>query len=777
MKQLLHLGSTGDGSQAESSTFDADKLTRHGVILGMTGSGKTGLGIVLLEELARLSIPCLIIDPKGDMGNLLLNFAGQNASALEPWVDPATARQAGVTASELAASEHQKWREGTARAGLDFDDPSLCLRDRFQILTPGLLRGQPINLLGSLNPTVERDPEGSADELDGLVGAILGMLGLDPNPLTSKPYVLLSALIGRAWAQGLPLDFPTLIQQVQSPPVRKLGVFQVDTFYPLDERNTLAMSLNSLLASPAFATWCTGRPLDIEQLLDRGAPRSTIIYLAHASEEERQFVVALLLGKLITWVRRQPGTSALRALVYLDEVAGYAPPNAMPGTKRPLLTLLKQARAQGVGMVLATQNPVDLDYKALSNAGTWWLGRLQTPQDRARVLDGLEHAGPAREALDKQLASLKTREFVVQQLGGRPPTALATRWALSYLRGPLTPREIENLVPHAPPEEQAAEPPRADSPVGLEIMPQVARDALVCFLRPDAPWLDQLGIHLDSPVLRPALAARVSLRFDDTKAGIDETVEWEALWYPLDNQLRGKPHRLDYDERDFTTVAPPGARYAEDCPPLDEPALFRQFKRGLESELYAHERLTLQKNASLSLVSRPNEPAADFAGRCQARAEELGDEAAAALRDKYEAKFQSLRQRAKTAADKVEALELEASSQSQNEWLSGAASLIGLFLGGRGNLTALTRAASRRTRTRRANQKLTQAQERAEELEEAVADLEQELATELGALEKHYRAAATQLEPFEVRLEKNDIRLEEVRLLWVPGPAARDAQE
>src|SRR5689334_18005605 len=365
-------------------TVDSGDLTTHGAIVGMTGSGKTGLAIVMLEEALLNGIPCLILDPKGDMGNLLLTFPDLTPEEFRPWVNEDDARSENLSVDDYAAKTATVWKEGLQAQGLG-PDRIKALRDAadFAVYTPGSESGLPLNVVGSLQaPSLSWDTEAETlrDEIEGTVMSLLGLVGIAADPLSSREFVLLSNLIENAWRGGRNLDLGSLIGQVQTPPLRKLGVFDLDTFFPQQDRTGLAMKLNALVASPSFAAWGEGQPLDPATLLrtSDGKPRAAIVYLAHLSDSERQFVVTLVLSKLVTWMRGQPGTSDLRALVYMDEVYGFAPPTELPPAKKPILTILKQGRASGVGMVVATQNPVDLDYKAMANAGTWLVGRLQT---------------------------------------------------------------------------------------------------------------------------------------------------------------------------------------------------------------------------------------------------------------------------------------------------------------------------------------------------------------------------------------------------------------
>ncbi|MGI9030499.1 MAG: ATP-binding protein, partial [Ilumatobacteraceae bacterium] len=443
----LFVGGLVDPATHERTGSDVrlptDDFTTHGVIVGMTGSGKTGLGVVLIEEALTAGVPALLIDPKGDLTNLCLTFPDLAPASFRPWIDEAQAKSAGITPDQFAEQQATSWREGLAGWGYG-PDQITALRDAtdFTIYTPGSQSGVPINIVGSLQAPDTDDLEVIGDEIEGYASGLLGLVGIEADALSSREHILLANLIQHAWSSGTSLDLPTLVGMVQQPPLRKLGVFELDQFFPPADRTALAMKLNGLLASPAFAAWGAGQPLDVQSLVygADGTGRCAIVTTAHLSDEERQFVTSMLLSKLVTWMRRQSGTTDLRVLLYLDEVAGYLPPTANPPTKKPIMTLMKQARAFGVGVVLATQNPVDIDYNALSNAGTWMVGRLQTERDKQRLLDGMSAAAGGVDvgAVSDTISGLAKREFVLRRAGQDQPEVFTTRWAMSYLRGPLT---------------------------------------------------------------------------------------------------------------------------------------------------------------------------------------------------------------------------------------------------------------------------------------------------------------------------------------------------
>jgi hypothetical protein len=776
----------------DALTIESADLTTHGVIVGMTGSGKTGLAIVLLEEALLAGIPALILDPKGDMGNLLLTFPGLSAQDFRPWVNEDDARGENLSLDDFAAKTATVWRDGLHSQGTE-PERIQALRDAadFTIYTPGSEAGVPLNVVGSLAPAAlswDSEAETLRDEIEGIVTSLLGLVGIDADPLSSREFVLLANLIETAWRAGQNLDLGTLIGQVQAPPLRKLGVFDLDTFFPPKDRTALALKLNGLVASPAFTAWVEGQPLDPATLLrtPEGKPRAAIVYLAHLSDQERQFVVTLVLAKLVTWMRSQPGTSDLRTLVYMDEVFGFVPPTAEPPAKKPILTILKQGRAFGVGMALATQNPVDLDYKAMANAGTWLVGRLQTENDKARVLEGLKSAAGGTDvgALDAAIGGLQKRQFLLVSAKSNQPVLFQTRWAMSYLRGPLTKDQVTTLMKDAPrpaapqapsPAVSAPAPatPAVDSDDASPVLPPVATGIPVAYLDPSAAWASTVGANPDGRRLQAFVAARVSLRFDDSSSGIDEQQEYEALYGPLDGGLDlDSEQAVDYDDRDFRPEAPAGGVYVLPSAPIAQPSFFRDAERDIARRLVDRQTLDVFRNRSLRLTSRPGESKEQFEARCDGAAQAAADADAAQIKRKLEAKQAKLEAALEIAKRRVSELDTQTRARQANELVAGAGAVLGALFGGRRSARSITNAigkvASQRGMSATASQRRETAEAKTQQSEDALREVEQEILDEVQRIDADWKAKATEIETLSIRPEAADVHVERLTLLWVP---------
>lgn len=807
----LFLGGAIDPATHERITDDAtshisvatDKLTTHGVIVGMTGSGKTGLGVIVIEEALQAGLPVIAIDPKGDLTNLCLTFPDLAASDFRPWIDEAQAKNADKTPDQFAADQAALWTKGLAGWDLSGADiGTLRSKTDFTIYTPGSQSGVPMNIVGSLQVPVDMsDAEVVADEIDGYVSGLLGLVGIEADPLSSREHILISNLINHSWTEGKALDLMTLVGMIATPPIRKLGVFELDQFFPEADRMKLAMRLNGLLASPAFASWAAGPPLDIDSMMfgPDGTPRCAIVSTAHLSDDERQFVTSLILSKLVTWMRRQSGTTDLRAMLYMDEVAGYLPPTANPPTKKPIMLLMKQARAFGVGVVLSTQNPVDIDYKAISNAGTWMIGRLQTDRDKARLLDGMSSAsgGVDIAAIGDTISGLGKREFMLRRAGKDQPEVFTTRWAMSYLRGPMTRDQIELMMDSAKVEAETAAAPVASSglvgqptPVPGEpapgpaldddetaVMPEVADGTAVRWADIASPWLGDVGADSRGPKLAAAAVARINLRYDETKADLVHDDEFECVVFPLGEQIdTSEMIKVDYDDRDLRTDPPAAAVYQLTEAKLANKTYWTSLEKAIRDQLVRTLTVDISMNKALKLYGRPGEETDEFEKRCLKIADDRADEEIAKLRDKYETKAKRLRDQIEGLEDKIDLLEEQSKSKRNSELLSTAGGLLGGLLGGRkskggmlgGLLGKAGTAARRRGTTKAAGERVDAAENKLERLSADLEDLEAELTDEVMDIDAKWMDTAKSIDQMSVGLEATDVKVAQIALTWLP---------
>ncbi|MEP7114455.1 MAG: helicase HerA-like domain-containing protein [Ilumatobacteraceae bacterium] len=791
------------------TTISSGDFTTHGVIVGMTGSGKTGLGIVLVEEALNAGVPALLIDPKGDLTNLCLTFPKLAATDFEPWVNEGDASKAGQSVPEFAAAQAKAWTDGLGAWGIA-PDRIAALRDKatFTIYTPGSSAGLALNIVGSLQaPSDVSDAEVVGDEIEGFVSGLLSLVDIDADPLSSREHILLCNLILNEWTAGRNLDLPTLVGMVQQPPLRKLGVFELDQFFPPKDRMAFAIRLNGLLASPSFGAWITGPPLDISSMLRTpdGNPRCAIVTTAHLSDQERQFVTTLILSKLVTWMRKQSGTTDLRALLYMDEVAGYLPPTAMPPTKKPIMTLMKQARAFGVGVVLSTQNPVDVDYKALSNAGTWMIGRLQTDQDKQRLLDGMSAAsgGVDINEIGKTIAGLAKREFVLRRAGKDHPEVFTTRWAMSYLRGPLTRDQIATLMAgqkaatsgastaasnaETPPASIVRETDANPVPVSggelqhdeITLLPGIATGVAVRWADVASPWLATVGGDPRGARYEASVVARVSLRYDDDKADLVHDEEYEAVLFPLADPVDAtRSIAVDYDDRDLRTEPPNPCVYRLPDAAIKDKTFWTRLERDLIDALVRSKTVDVQANRDLKMFGRPGEGVDEFVARCLTAANDLADRQTAALRSKYGDKVTRLQTQIQAAEDRAEVLDTERKGRRSEEMLSTAGSILGGLLGGRrsrgGMLGSIFgkagSAAGRRTRTAAAGGRLNAAENKLEGLHRQLEDLESELTQEVADIGAKWMATAKNINTLQVGLERTDVKVVQLALVWIPVP-------
>jgi hypothetical protein len=764
----------------ELLTMPPDELTTHGVIVGMTGSGKTGLGVVFLEEALRAGIPALILDPKGDMTNLLLTFPRLDPSDFEPWLDDAEARRQGKPIADLARETAGRWRDGLASWDLTGDDIGLLRAGcEMTIYTPGSTAGVPLDVLGSLTaPDADWEVEGESmrDEIAGLVTGILSLVGIRADLMADREAILLSHLIESAWRDGQDLTLESLIARVDQPPMRKMGVYDIERFFPEKDRHALAMRLNNLVASPSFSAWRLGTPLDPAHLLrtENGTPRAAIVYMAHLSDDERQFVVSTVLSRFVSWMRRQSGTGELRALVYMDEMFGFVPPTANPPAKQPILTLFKEARAFGVGMLLATQNPVDLDYKAMANAGAWCVGRLQTERDKARILEALRSASGEADlaTLDATISGLTQRQFLLYRSRTNTPALFSTRWAMSYLRGPLTRDQVGTLMrdvdrPAAPPVESPGSTTRNDDS-STPVRPSVAANVPVYHLRPDAPWAEQVGAIRTGTHFAAGVAARVRLAYRDQRAGVHHEAEWEAVYFPLTDPFDPTAAIIvDHDDRDFAHSAPDGATYQLPEVDLAGRSYLAGIAPALRDHLHRTESLTVFHNRDMGLYSRVDESRDEFARRCAGEARDRADAEVAKAVARFDDRISRARDRIEAAAMRLSEIELDVETRRREELVSGAVSILGALTRRRAS-TAASGAARRRSMTQRAEQRAVTGSAKVERETAAMMDLEAQRDAAVVEAREAWEDRASAIDEVTIGPGKTTMKVEQVAVVWIP---------
>jgi hypothetical protein len=792
---------------AEPVLYDSRDLVTHGVIVGMTGSGKTGLGISLIEEALIDNIPVLAIDPKGDLANLLLTFPNLAPADFRPWIDEEEAARQKQTPEAYAAQQAEAWKNGLAQ--WDEDGERIArLKDaaEFVIYTPGSKAGVPLSILKSFAapPEAEReDSERMAQAVTTTATGVLTMLGIDADPVQSREHILIAAILNDAWHKGEDLDLATIIRRIQQPPFTRVGVLELQAFYPEKDRFGLAMRLNGLLAAPGFAMWLEGQPMDVGAMLhaSSGKPRCAIVSIAHLNDAERMFFVTLLLNQVVSWMRAQSGTTSLRAMLYMDEVAGYMPPVAAPPSKAALLLLMKQARAFGLGVVLATQNPVDLDYKGLSNAGTWFLGRLQTERDKARLLDGLEGAlgGQAtgakldRSQADSILSSLPKRTFYMHNVHEDAPEIFQTRWTLSYLRGPLTRDQIKRLRPTfaidaANASSSTGAAPRASSaaaPVAAAAAPAAAAGAATAAATSDStppmlpPGIEQFFLPSTKSAggalhYEPSLYCGASVRFVDAKRKVDFTrtitrlvpfgagaiiCDWDASEdapVPVAS-LETAPRK----PADFGSLPAAAAK----------PASYASWSKDYSRWLRESQQLDLFFDDETETLSNPDETEAAFRARLQLVHREQRDDRTEELRKQYAPKVEKLTAAIARAEQAVDREKGQQSAQMLQTAVSMGTTLLGALLGRKtlsvANMGRATTAARGVGRTMKEQEDVKRAQGNVETLKAQLADLNNQLEADIAAQDAGPSPTRT-LTPVTVKTTPARVAVDRVLLVWVP---------
>jgi hypothetical protein len=819
-----YLGRIFDPQQAKTTDqpvlYEPADLTTHAVVVGMTGSGKTGLCIDLLEEAALNHIPALMIDPKGDITNTLLHFPNLLPQDFQPWVNPDQARRAGKSLEQAAQEAAQLWKQGLSDWGID---PSRLLAlansAQFAIFTPGSDAGIPINILASLKaPQIEWEPnkETLRERISGTVIALLGLVGMqDIDPVRSREHILLANIFESAWSQGKDLDLGELILQTQNPPFPKLGVFDVNTFFPEKDRFELAMLLNNILAAPAFQVWIEGQPLDIPSLLytAEGKPRHSVFYISHLSDSERMFFITLLYSAVETWMRSQAGTTSLRALVYFDEIFGYLPPVANPPSKQPMLRMLKQARAFGVGQVLVTQNPVDVDYKALSNAGTWMVGKLQTDQDKQRLLDGLESAMSGsldRAEYDRLISTLGKRVFLLHNVNAKSHAIFQTRWAMNYLTGPLTRTQIPDLnklagatlqpylqtqsggqtvvtssqAPAFTPD-QAYSPPaptagKANLPAGefSSTRPTIPTGIAEYFLPNNLTFTQAFKTagkeypteaFSQGLIYRPVLLSQATTRLYNLKYKLDADIFKTALVTDPDRRgiVRWDNYLTNQIDASRLDQAPdPRARFASLETPLNDARLVSGLQKDFIEYIYHTTQVTVRGNETLKLYAGPDTSEAEFRVQCSEAGRQAREAELKKVSSSFDKKLQALKTKLDREERELEQDKAELSSRNLEAGVNVAETVFGLF--GKGRKRAITTSISKARMASQAKSDVKESVDAIKDYKEQIAAIEAEKETALQAVNEKWGEIANQIIEIPIAVQKKDISLDYFGVAWMP---------
>ncbi len=763
--------------------YDSKDLTTHAVIIGMTGSGKTGLGIGILEEAALDHIPVIALDPKGDMGNLLLTFPQLKAESFEPWVNDRVATENGQTRLEFAAAQAALWKKGLGQWGQTAKRIQQLRKNvDLAIYTPGSNAGLPISVLqsfGAPDQALIDDVDLYRERVQVTATGILTLLSINADPVASREHILISRLLDNAWKDGRDLDVANLIAEIQDPPITKVGVMNVDSFFPPKDRFALALRLNNLLAAPGFEAWMQGEPLRAKSLLytKEGKPRISVMSIAHLDDAQRMFFVCMLLNELIAWMRAQPGTSSLRAILYMDELFGYMPPVANPPSKRLFLTLLKQARAYGLGLVLSTQNPVDLDYKGLSNTGTWFIGRLQTERDKARVMEGLEGASSGdfdKQAMERTIAGLGKRRFLLHNVHETEAVVFNTRWVMSYLAGPLTRDHIRTLMSKVRKKVAAAaaavSKPKRKSVASAPALP---------------PGIQQYFVpsHGEEIVYHPRLIAGGDVVFSSARYKIEDersllhTVEFDDGPVAIDWDLA---EEIATSIDDLAEDGEENASYA-DCPDAASKAkAYKAWAKDYKRWVRQNENITLYSSKRFKLTSEASETEGDFRARLQDVASEKRDLAIAKIRKRYASKVTTLENRLMRAEQAVAVQEQQSTKKKLDTIISFGTAILGAVLGRKrlssSSATRMGSAIKTASSAKKEAADVARAKETASKVTKDIAALSLDLEKEVAELDTSFDAQSEELSEVVVRAKSTDIHVAITALVWLPYTTGEDGR-
>ncbi|MFA7086113.1 MAG: DUF87 domain-containing protein [Aliarcobacter sp.] len=774
--KLFYIGKEKIDGQITPLVYQNKDLLTHAAIIGMTGSGKTGLGVTLLEEAAIDAIPSIIIDPKGDMTNLLLNFPELNPSDFEPWLDDSEVSNSGGTKEELAIKVSNSYKEGIQR---DFQDLSRVkkLKDSadFTIYTPGSSAGIQVSILSSFKaPTIEilEDMELFSNIINSTVHSILSLID-NKSDETSKESILLASIFTSYFKEQRDLTLEELITLIVTPPFSKIGVFDLETFFPQSDRLKFALKINTIIASPSFSTWLEGESLDISKMLysQSGKAKVNIFSIAHLNDSQRMFFVTILLNQILAWMRRQEGTTSLKALLYMDEIFGYFPPQANPPSKQPMLTLLKQARSFGIGVILSTQNPVDIDYKGLSNIGTWFIGRLQTKQDIEKVIDGLSSAsekGLNKQELSLALGTLAKRNFIMKNINEEHIKTFETRWALSYLKGPLSKDAIKKLMENKKnnsPKNLEEKKSEVNEPF-IDVSKGKSKPVIVSSIKEKYSYSSQNNAYY----MQGYLLFSCSVHYLYTLKNVDlkENINFKIY-------LDEKATEINFDEKEdvliysFDEKEKTNSFYYELPNFIQNEKELKLLERDFADYVYRNFKLTLYKNDTLKISSKQYESLDDFKIRIQDRLNEQIDEKIENLKQKFEKENTLLEQKISKLFEKLKKEEQDSISATTNSIISIGTSILGAFFGKSTKTAIVSKVATSSRGVSKALKErsdIKTVQGEIDDLQSLQDGLEEKLKIEIEKINDEFNISKYTIEEFFIKPKRTDIYDIKIELLW-----------
>ena len=774
--KLFYIGKEKIDGQITPLVYQNKDLLTHAAIIGMTGSGKTGLGVTLLEEAAIDAIPSIIIDPKGDMTNLLLNFPELNPSDFEPWLDDSEVSNSGGTKEELAIKVSNSYKEGIQR---DFQDLSRVkkLKDSadFTIYTPGSSAGVQVSILSSFKaPTIEilEDMELFSNIINSTVHSILSLID-NKSDETSKESILLASIFTSYFKEQRDLTLEELITLIVTPPFSKIGVFDLETFFPQSDRLKFALKINTIIASPSFSSWLEGESLDISKMLysQSGKAKVNIFSIAHLNDSQRMFFVTILLNQILAWMRRQEGTTSLKALLYMDEIFGYFPPQANPPSKQPMLTLLKQARSFGIGVILSTQNPVDIDYKGLSNIGTWFIGRLQTKQDIEKVIDGLSSAsekGLNKQELSLALGTLAKRNFIMKNINEENIKTFETRWALSYLKGPLSKDAIKKLMENKKnnsPKNLEEKKSEVNEPF-IDVSKGKSKPVIVSSIKEKYSYSSQNNAYYMQGYLLFSCSVHYlyTLKNVDLKENINFKIYLDEKASEINFEEREDVLTDTFDEKEKTN-----SFYYELPSFIQNEKELKLLERDFADYVYRNFKLTLYKNDTLKISSKQYESLDDFKIRIQDRLNEQIDEKIENLKQKFEKENTLLEQKISKLFEKLKKEEQDSISATTNSIISIGTSILGAFFGKSSKTAIVSKVATSSRGVSKALKErsdIKSVQGEIDALQSLQDGLEEKLKIEIEKINDEFNISKYTIEEFFIKPKRTDIYDIKIELLW-----------